>query len=148
MSTTDPVRARSSVRHYEAEDGYWYEQSEGYGWVIFAGTVLLMLATMNGIDGIAAVSNSKFYAHGAYIVGDLNTWGWILIGVSVAQGAAALGVWLQVRGVRWFGVATAAVNAIVQLLFIPAYPFWSLSLFALDMLVIYGLVVHGAARQS
>jgi hypothetical protein len=56
---------------------------------------------------------------------------------------AALGVWARTPGVRWFGVAVAAVNAIVQLLFIPAYPFWSLTIFTLDILVIYGLVAYG-----
>jgi hypothetical protein len=148
MSATDPTQVRRTVRHYEGEDRYWYEESAGYGWVVFAGIVMLMLATMNGIDGIAAVSNSKFYSHGGYIVGDLNTWGWVLIGISVLQGLVGVGVMLKLRSVRWFGVAIAAVNAIVQLLFIPAYPFWSLALFALDLLVIYGLVVHGAREQT
>jgi hypothetical protein len=36
-----------------------------------------------------------------------------------------------------------AANAIVQLLMMPAYPFWSLSIFALDILAIYGLVAYG-----
>jgi hypothetical protein len=45
--------------------------------------------------------------------------------------------------VRWFGVAVAMCNAIAQLLFIPAYPFWSLTLFTVDILVIYGLIAHG-----
>ena len=38
--------------------------------------------------------------------------------------------------------AIASANAILQLLFMPAYPFWSLCLFTLDMLVIYGLIVQ------
>jgi hypothetical protein len=36
------------------------------------------------------------------------------------------------------------VNAVVQLLAIPAYPFWALAVFALDLLVVYGLVAYGA----
>jgi hypothetical protein len=35
------------------------------------------------------------------------------------------------------------VNAIVQLMFIPAAPFWSLAMFTLDLLVIYALAVYG-----
>ena len=45
--------------------------------------------------------------------------------------------------VRWVGVAEASVRAVEQLLFIPAYPFWSLTLIILDFLVISGLVVFG-----
>ena len=147
MSTTDPVRARGTVRQYEGEEGY-YDASTGSGWVLFAGTMLLMLATLNLIDGIAAVSNSKFFTdHATYIVSSLNTYGWVLIITAIIQALVGLGVWMQVKGVRWFGVAIAAVNAIVQLTFIPAYPFWSLTLFTLDILVIYGLVVHGARQR-
>jgi hypothetical protein len=147
MSTTDPGRARGTVRQYEGEEGY-YDESTGSGWVLFAGTMLLMLATLNLIDGIAAVSNSKFFTdHATYIVSSLNTYGWVLIITAIIQALVGLGVWMQVKGVRWFGVAIAAVNAIVQLTFIPAYPFWSLTLFTLDILVIYGLVVHGARQR-
>lgn len=148
MSTTDPVRSGSTARQYQGEGGY-YEESAGYGWVLFAGTMLLLLATLNLIDGIAAVSNSKFFtAHATYIVSSLNTYGWVLIITAVIQALVGLGVWMQVKGVRWFGVAIAAINAIVQLTFIPAYPFWSLTLFTLDILVIYGLVVHGARERA
>jgi hypothetical protein len=147
MSTTDPVRGRGTVRQYQSDEEY-YEESPGYGWVLFAGTMLLLLATLNGIDGIAAVSNSKFFtAHATYVLSDLNTYGWVLIVISIIQGLVGLGVWMQVKSIRWFGVAIAAVNAIVQLMFIPAYPFWSLTLFTLDILVIYGLIVHGARHQ-
>jgi len=140
----------TAVRHYEGEGQYWYSPPEryGYGWSIFAGTMLLMAATLNGIDGIAAVSSSRFFSHGAYIVGDLNTWGWILIAISVVQGLCAIGVWMQNDIARWTGVGIASANAVVQLLFIPAYPFWSLALFSLDLLVIYGLVVHGSGQEA
>jgi len=36
-----------------------------------------------------------------------------------------------------------AANAIAQMLMIPAYPFWSLALFTLDIVAIYGLVAYG-----
>ena len=36
-----------------------------------------------------------------------------------------------------------AGNSIVQLMMMPAYPFWSLSIFALDILAIYGLIAYG-----
>ena len=48
---------------------------------------------------------------------------------------------------NWVGVTFAGLNAIAQLLAMPAYPFWSICLFALDVLVIYALVAHGA-RES
>jgi hypothetical protein len=34
------------------------------------------------------------------------------------------------------------LNAIAQLLMMPAYPFWSLCVLAVDIVAIYGLVAH------
>ena len=144
MSTTNPT-----VRQYRYSGDYGFSEGGGYGWVVFAGVLLLMLAMLNGIDGIAAVSNSTFFTQDAkYVISELNTYGWVLIGIAVVQCGVGLGVFLQIKGVRWIGVAIAAINAIVQLLFIPAYPFWSLALFTLDILVIYGLVAHGARPRE
>jgi hypothetical protein len=54
---------------------------KGAGWILFAAIMLLMGAALSIIWGIAAVSNSHFFVAGAaYIVSDLNTWGWIVMG--------------------------------------------------------------------
>jgi hypothetical protein len=146
MSTTGPAEARPTVRQYAPEQsGYYAEAAEGEGWVLFAGVMLSMLAVLNMIDGVAAVSNSSFFVGDAkFILSGLNTWGWVLIVTAVVQGLAAIGVWARTPGVRWLGVGIAALNAIAQMFVFPAYPFWALMLFTLDILVIYGLVVHGA----
>jgi len=132
----------ASARQYTAEDSY--REQQGEGWVLFAGVMLATLGTLNLIDGIAAVSKSSFFVGDAkFIFGDLNTWGWVLIVAAVIQLGAAIGVWTRVTGVRWVGVGIAALNLVVQMFFISAYPLWSTMLIALDVLVIYGLVAHG-----
>ena len=141
MSATDRTGASPS---YVGATTREYEDTSGDGWVVFAGTMLAMVGTLNVIDGIAAISNSTFFTENArYVISDLNTFGWVVLILGTVQVLAAVGIWAKTPGVRWFGVAVASVNAIVQLLFIPAYPFWSLTLFTLDLLVIYGLVVYG-----
>jgi hypothetical protein len=148
MSTADP-RARPTARQYAPSDARYRDDTAGDGWVLFAGVMLAMLGTLNFIDGIAAVSNSTFFVNNAkYILSDLNTWGWILIVMGVVQLLTALGIWAKTTGVRWIGVTIAALNAIAQMFFIPAYPFWSLTLFTLDILVIYGLIAHGSRTSS
>jgi hypothetical protein len=147
MSTTDPARPQATVRQYSGADAERYDRGQddtGEGWVLFAGVMLMILATLNVIDGIAAVSDSTFFTENAkFVLSTLNTWGWILIVFGVSQGLVALGVWARIGGVRWIGVAIASGNAVLQLLFIQAYPFWALCLFTLDILVIYGLIAHG-----
>jgi hypothetical protein len=123
------------------------EAEHGYGWVLFAGIMLMVVGMLNFIYGIAAVSNSKFYARDAtYILSDLNTYGWILLIVGAIQFCLAFAIWAGTEWGRWLGVLAAAVNAITQLLFIPSYPLASLALFTIDILVIYGLVAYGGHR--
>jgi len=149
MSAVEPSSAnRTGTGASGYPEGYGMDD-RGVGWVIFAGTMLAMLATLNFIYGVAAVSNSKFFTQNAtYIISGLNTWGWVLICMSAVQAVAAVGVWARITGMRWLGVAIAATNACVQLIAIDAYPFWSLTLFTLDILVIYGLIAHGKRAED
>jgi hypothetical protein len=120
------------------------EDKSGYGWVIFAGVMLTLGGTANVIDGIAAIGGSNFFARSAnYIIGDLTSLGWAVLIIGVVQLLAGFGVLARNQAARWVGVAAAALNAVAQLLFVEAYPLWSLSLFVLDILVMYGLLVYG-----
>jgi hypothetical protein len=143
MSTTQQPQPPASERPLS------YTDDTGEGWVLFAAVVLGMLAALNLIYGIAAVADSSFFVGDArFVLSGLNTWGWVLIFVGAAQGLTAFGVWARWTGVRWVGVAIAALNAIVQMIVMPAYPFWSLCLIALDVLVIYGLIAHRSRSRA
>jgi hypothetical protein len=110
------------------------------GWWIFAGIMLGIAGVLNVIWGIAAIGDSTFFANGAaYIVSSLNTWGWVTLIIGVLELAAA-GSLLAGGGFgRWMGIFAAAISAIASLLSIDAYPFWSLSVFALSIIIIYQL---------
>jgi hypothetical protein len=145
MSTTQPARSREWSSNAESAG---YSDDTGDGWVLFAGITLSVLGIMNVIYGIAAISQSTFFVGGAkFVFSDLKTFGWILLVLGIVQVATALGVWFKVKGVRWVGIAFASLNAIAVMLAMPAYPLWSICLFALDVLVIYALAAHGA-RES
>ena len=138
VHTTTPTQASAGYDSYAAED------ERGYGWVVFAGVLLLMLGTLNFIEGLAAIGNAHFFvANTHYIVGNLNTWGWIVLCIGVLEWAVGCGVFLKNQFSRWTGVVVLGANAIAQLLMMPAYPFWSLSIFTLDILAIYGLIAYG-----
>ena len=153
MSTTDPSRPSPTVTQYSgatapAGSGY-VDEDEGMGWVLFAASMLGLLGVLNLIDGIAAISNSKFFVGNAqFVFSNLNTWGWVVTVLGAIQLALSVGIFMRVKGLRWIGVLIAGLNAIAQLFFMPAYPFWALCLFTLDILVIYGLVAHGAKPSA
>jgi hypothetical protein len=125
-----------------------YDKPPGADWVLFAGIMLTLVAILNAIYGIAAIGNSSFFINDSrYILSDLNTWGWVMLGLAALQIVAAYSVWAGGSFGRWFGITLAGLNAIGALMSIPAYPFWSLTVFALDILVIYGLAAYGGQRR-
>ncbi len=133
----DPARAR--------EGGVaGYEELPGSGWVTFAGVLVAMAGVLNMVYGIAAVAKSSFYvANTRFVFSDLKTWGWIVLLIGAFQLIVAWGIWARQTWARWTGVAIASLNALAQLGFIAAYPWLSVAVFALDVMVIYGLTVHG-----
>jgi hypothetical protein len=113
-------------------------------WMVFAAVALGIVATINIIEGVAAIGKSRFFVAGAhYPFGDLRTWGWVLLIFGVLQMATAAGVLAKNQLARWAGVGFAALNSVAQLSLMPAYPLWALSMFTLDVVVIFGLTAHG-----
>ena len=128
--------------------GGHYAEGRGYGLIIFASVLLLVLGFFNLIDGIAAVANSHvFIANAHYVIGDLRTWGWIALILGALQLLAAGGILAGNQLARWFAVALVGLNAIGQMFFIPAYPFWSLMIIAVDIVVLWGLCVYGSREN-
>jgi hypothetical protein len=119
----------------------------GRGWLTYAGVLLLIGAALNIVWGIAAIGNAHFFVNDAqYVFSNLNTWGWITLVIGVALAVAGIGVFNGARWAVWAGVVFLSFNAVDQLLSIPAYPFWSLAMFGLALLAIYGLIAHGGER--
>ena len=141
MATTPVSGQRAEAQEYDYP-------VEGSGWVLFAGIMLMMVGVLNVIWGIAAIDQSQFFVQDTkFIISDLKTWGWIVLIIGALQFAAAFSIWNGGGFGRWFGIAAAGCNAIAALLSIPAYPFWSLAIFAVDVLVIYGLAAYGGDKR-
>jgi hypothetical protein len=146
-----------TTQDYDVGAGYtrtiapYESDGTGVGWVVFAASMLAISALFNFFDGIAAISGAHVFVGNAnYVFSDLNTWGWIVLCLGILQGFAALTVVTGNQFARWFGMTSAGLNAIGQLMFAPAYPWWSLAMFSIDILIIYGLAVYGGTklRQS
>jgi len=137
----------SSAKAPAAYEGY-VDEDRGYGWVVFAGVLLLILGTLNFIEGLAAIGNAHFFVHNTqYIAGSLNTWGWVVLIIGVIEWGVGLGVFFKNQFSRWAGVVILSLNAIAQLMMIPAYTCWSLTIFTLDILAIYGLIAYRVSSQ-
>ena len=122
-------------------------QGEGYWMIVFAVALLVTVGFFNLIDGIAAIANSHvFIANAHYVAGDLRAWGWVVLILGVLQLIAAIAILAGSQAARWFAVVVIGLNAIGQMLFIPAYPFWSLLIIAVDI-VARGLCAYGSREN-
>ena len=120
-------------------------EGRGYGLIIFASVLLLVIGFWNLIQGISAIAQSHvFIANAHYVFGNLRAWGWITLIFSILLLVAGVGVLIGNQLARWFAVAMLGLNAIEQMFFIPAYPFWSLTIIAMDVVALYGLCAYGS----
>jgi len=123
-------------------------EGRGYGLILFAAILLLVISFFNMIYGIAAIANSHvFVVNAHYVFANLRAWGWITLIIAVLQLAAAGGILAGNQLARWFAVAVVALNAIDMMFFLPAYPFWALTIIAMDVVALYGLCAYGS-RQN
>jgi hypothetical protein len=145
MGTPYTPVAREQAGNFD----YDYDDAHGQGLVTFAGVMIMIAAVLNVLYGIAAIDKANFFTHNArYIFGDLNTWGWFLLAFGILQFFAALAIFRGVSWARWFGVACASGNAILQTLWIPAYPILAMTILGLDIVAIYGLLAYGGRRRA
>ena len=137
-ATTTPSRGARGSR----------AEGQGYGLVLFAAILLAVIGCFNLIYGIAAIANSHvFVANAHYVFANLRTWGWITLILGVLQLLAAAGVMAGNQVARWFAVAVLGLNAIDQMFFSPAYPFWSLTIIAMDVVALWGLCAYGSREN-
>jgi hypothetical protein len=131
-----------------SDAGGRHAEGQGYGLVLFGSILLVVVGCFNLIYGIAAIANSHvFVANAHYVFGSLRTWGWITLIFGIVQLGAAGAVLMGNQLARWLAVAVIGLNAIEQMFFISAYPFWSLVIISVDVVALYGLCAYGSRRN-
>ncbi|GIJ47891.1 membrane protein [Virgisporangium aliadipatigenens] len=114
------------------------------GWVTFAGVMLLLTGIANLIEGIVALVNDDYVVmieDVMYLV-DITGWGWLQIGLGTLLCAAGAGVLAGQTWARIVAVIVAGVHMLAQILWIGAFPIWSLLMVALDVVVLYALTAR------
>jgi hypothetical protein len=125
------------------------DQVRGLGRAIFAAVLLMVGGVLNIIYGIAAIGNSSFFVHNTkYIFSSLKGWGWITLILGILELLASVSLFGGGAYGRWFAIVVGALAAIGALLSIPAYPLWSIAVFALSLWIIYGLVIYGEPEET
>jgi len=137
---TEAGATTPTYAHEEPEPTGWT------GWVVFASVMMLLVGSWQFIQGLVALFDPGFYkvsSNGLVVNVNYNVWGWthLLLGAVILL--SGVGVLAGNIVARTVAVIFAGLSAIANLAFITAYPFWSILIISVDVLVIYALTVHG-----
>jgi hypothetical protein len=116
------------------------------GWIGFAGILMLIIGSIDFFQGLIALFEDEYFVVTAsgFLVVDLTAWGWIMLIWGVLLVLAGLGLISAQSWARWFAIVVVSVNVIAQLGFLgnSQYPLWSLTVMALNIIVLYALTAR------
>jgi hypothetical protein len=118
---------------------------ERHNFLDFAGVMLMLAGAFNVVEGITAISGSK-YVSDHLLFANLDTWGWFFLIVGVIQVFAG---WSVMKGAGWaaiVGIVTAFFNAIAQLAASDTFVLWTMTVLTADVIIIYALARYGGDR--
>ncbi|MCD6728210.1 MAG: hypothetical protein LT070_13360 [Solirubrobacteraceae bacterium] len=115
---------------------------EGSGWFTFAGVMLIISGVANLLWGIGALDKKEYLPENGLLFSNLTFWGWLsIIWAVVALIGAYLLLTRSPAGVV-IGVSLATVSAVFWLFALPVLPIWALTIIAINVLIIHGLITH------
>ena len=116
------------------------------GWVAFGAIMMIVVGGFQAVMGLTALFKDSYYLvprSDLVVSVSYTTWGWVHLLLGLVAFGAGFGL---LRGQMWariLGVAVALASLLVNLVFVPAFPLWALSVMTVDILVIYAIVAHG-----
>lgn len=123
-----------------------YDEYSGRGFladatVMFAAVLLLVASGFSFLQGASAIANDDLYSAGSdYLYRfDMNVWGTVQLVLAVLGFAVAIGIF---RGASWAmvgGMIIVGFSMLTNFAFIPRYPWWSITIIALDLLLLWAL---------
>jgi len=148
---TDLGSSRPDVDTSAVAYGRGPEPTAWTGWVVFAAFMMLMLGFFQAIEGLVAIFDDGFYhvsPSGLVVNVNYNAWGWTHLLLGVLIFVSGIGVLAGNMAARVAAVILAGLSAVLNLVFIEAYPVWSVLIITVDVLVIYAITVHGGELRD
>ncbi len=134
-----------SATEYESMGEQKEASGVAVGFIIFAGVLMIMAGAFQAFTGVVALFENEFYVTTRNYVFqfDATTWGWIHMLLGIVVALAGFGVIFGQTWARVVGIILAVLSAFANFAFIPYYPFWSITVIALDVFIIWALAAHG-----
>jgi hypothetical protein len=116
----------------------------GTGGATFAAILMILGGGFGLLEGISLIAQGTVYVQpdNYWITTSAATWGWWHLIVGLIVLAAGFGVMSGAAWARWLGIIFVSIQALTNFLFIPAQPFWAITLILIDLWIIHSLFVH------
>jgi hypothetical protein len=120
------------------------------GFILFAAIMMIMAGVFQALAGLVAIFENEFYVptRNYLLQFDATSWGWIHLVVGLLVAFAGWGLLSGRTWARAVAITLALISAIANFAFIPYYPFWSLLIIAIDVLVIWAIAAYGGAMRD
>ena len=117
----------------------------GAGWVMFAGIILITGGIFQAFAGLVGILEDEVLVLTPdYLVQlDATTWGWVHLLVGLILVASGFGIFSGNVLARTVGVFAAIGSMVSMFFWLPWYPIWAVIIIAMDVAIIWALIVHG-----
>lgn len=146
-TTSMPGGGASAPRHSMDESGV----TGWVGWIVFAGTMMAILGVFHMFEGLIALFRNSIFVFpttGLTVQVSYTQFGWLQLIAGALVFATGLALFTGRMWARTLGVILVSVSALINFAFANIYPFWSLTLLAIDFFVIYAIIVHGSEMKT
>jgi hypothetical protein len=138
------ARGQQQMRTTAVEEHPW-----ATGFAVFAGFIMIMAGTFEAFAGLAAILQDDLFIvtrNYAYDL-DVTTWGWVHLFVGIVVALAGIYVFSGQLWARIIGILAALAAAVVNFMYIPYYPIWSVLIISLCVVVIWALAVYKGPEE-
>ena len=121
------------------------------GWVFFAGVMMVTIGVIHALEGLVAIFRPAYFLvtdDRLVVAASYTGWGWVQLIAGIVVALAGVALFSGSTWARATAVVVASLSAILNLVFVAAYPWWSLTAIAVDVLVIYAVTVHGDVAKQ
>ena len=113
------------------------------GIVSFAAVLFTLAGFFDAIHGLGAIFKKEYFDESALLYENLQVWGWIWLVLGLLQISAAYMIVGRASAGRTLGIVVAGISVVIAFASLGAHPLGATLVIAVDLLIIWGLTVHG-----
>lgn len=115
------------------------------GWLAFAAVLIFLDGFLAAFWGVAAITSNDVITVGGsgdVTIWSFTGWGWIQLILGVVMVLTSAGLFLGKSAARWAAVAAVVLLTLAQFGSLAAFPLWSITVIALNIVILYNLLVR------